>query len=256
MRPRDPHRFFQDRPFDEMALRPGAPIVEYRMRMCMKYVMLGALFTGALAVPSALESQTLEHPDGWKTRAERFVAMPPGFHVTTTASVLFYHPEARAEGEFTVTSAGFLFRGDSPNTYGLFIGGRHLEGDAAAWTSFEIGHDGNWVVRERRPADDIETGFHVVDLAGPAPGPVALPGDEMTARNALTIVAGPDYVEFRLNGETVTRLPRRELPVDGIVGFRVGSGLNLHLVSLSVTSGEETKDWAPARPDAPEGGGS
>lgn len=226
------------------------------MRPCVKYLWLGALLTGALGIPSALESQTLEQPEGWRTRAERFVAMPPGFNITTTPSVLFFHPEARAEGEFTVTSEGFLFRGDSPNTYGLFVGGRHLEGDAATWTSFEIGHDGTWVVRARRAADDLETGFHVVDLAGPTPGPVALPGDEMTAKNAISVVAAADHVEFRLNGETVVRLPRRELPVDGVVGFRVGSGLNLHLVSLSIASDGRTTEWAPARPDAAEEDGA
>lgn len=222
------------------------------MQVCTKF--RAAVATAVLvAIPSTGGAQALEQPEGWRTRAERFVAMPPGFHITTSPSVLFYHPEARASGTFTVESDGFLFQGDSPNSYGIFVGGARLDGDDATWTSFEIAHDGTWVVRTRATGED---GAAVVsEVAGPEAGPVALPGDEVTAKNALAVSADPESVAFRVNGETVLTLPRGDLPVDGVVGFRVGAGLNLHLTTLSVTAGGETTTWAPAREDAPGEGG-
>lgn len=222
------------------------------MQLCTKFST--ALAAAVLvAAPSGGGAQALEKPEGWQTRAERFVAMPPGFHITTSPSVLFYHPEAHAEGTFTVESEGYLFQGDSPNAYGIFLGGRNLDGDDATWTSFEIAHDGRWVVRNRAPD---ENGAAVVsEIAGPESGPVALPGDEVTAKNVLAVSADPESVAFRVNGETVLTIPRYDVPVDGIVGFRVGAGLNLHLTTLTVTAGGETTTWAPAREDAAEEGG-
>ncbi len=206
-----------------------------------------------LVTPTAARTQSLSQPDGWEVRAERFVAMPPGFHITTSPSVLLYHPEARAEGEFEVATDGFLFRGDSPNAYGLFVGGRDLADDEATWISFEIALDGTWVVR-RREFRGQEQGFAVVDVAGPEPGPIVVPGEEQTARTAIAVVAGSDRVEFRINDEVVTTLPRAELEVDGVTGFRVGAGLNLHLISFTVSSDGETTEWAPQPAKSPEEG--
>lgn len=205
--------------------------------------------------PPAARAQALSQPDGWEVRAERFVAMPPGFHITTSPSVLLYHPEARAGGEFEVVTDGFVFRGDSPHGYGVFVGGRDLVYDDAAWVSFEIALDGTWVVR-RREYRGQEQGFAVVDLAGPEPGPIVVPGEAQTARNAIAVVAGSDHVEFRINDETVATLPRAELDLDGVTGFRVGAGLNLHLTSFTVRSDGETTEWAPAPEESSEGGGA
>lgn len=129
--------------------------------------------------------------------------------------------------------------------YGVFVGGRDLDGDDASWTSFEVGLDGDWVVRTRRPADR-QRGFEIVDLAGPRPAPLVLPGDGGPAQNTLTIAAGADEVEFQVNGETMARLARADLSVDGVVGFRVGADLNLHLTTLTIARGDHLERWAPA----------
>lgn len=219
------------------------------MRIRTVFMTGCGLAAGLLAATSPAPAQTLSQPEGWQVRAERFVAMPPGFHITTSPSVLFYHPEARAEGEFEVRTDGFLFRGDSPNAYGLFVGGRDLADDDATWISFEIASDGTWVVR-RREFRGLEQGFAIVDLAGPEAGPIAPPGDEQAVRNVIAVAARPDEVEFRVNGETVATLPRVGLEVDGVTGFRVGAGLNLHLVSLTVASDGRTAEWAPAQAES------
>jgi hypothetical protein len=113
------------------------------------------------------------------------------------------------------------------------------------------------VVRERRSGED---GVHVVaDLVGPEPGPVAVPGEEATAKNLLAAVVGEESVVFRLNGETVATLPRADLAVEGVVGFRVGAGLNLHLTTLTIETDGKTEAWAPAatpQADDPGEGGA
>jgi len=209
----------------------------------------------AACPPGPAAGQALSQPEGWETRAERFVAMPPGFHITTSPAVLLYHPEARAAGNFRIESEGFLFPGDSPHSYGVFVGGRHLDGDDATWTSFEIGLDGTWVVRTRE-LRDRQRGFEVVELAGPAPGPILLPDGEDPAKNTLVVAAGVDAVEFLLNGEVVATLARAAIPVDGVAGFRVGAELNLHVVSLAIETEDGTTQWAPAPPEERERGGS
>lgn len=224
------------------------------MRLRTMCTMCWGLAIG-MALPGVVAGQALSQPEGWETRAERFVAMPPGFHITTSPSVLLYHPEARAGGTFRIESEAFLFPGDSPHRYGVFIGGRNLEADDAVWTSFEIGLDGSWVVRTRE-VRDRQRGFEVVELAGPTPGPVVLPEGENPARNALVVAVGPEQVEFRLNGETVAALPRDAMPVDGVAGFRVGSELNLHVLSLAVETESGTEQWAPAPAEQQEEGGS
>lgn len=209
------------------------------MTLRTRIVMLICLLAGSLMGPRLLTGQALSTPDGWRTSAARFVAMAPGFHITTSGSVLLYHPEARAWGEFTLESEGFLFSGESAETYGVFIGGSDLDSDDAVWTSMEIGHDGTWVIRQR--SDNT-----VEDLAGPRAGPVVLPEDG-PAKNVLEIRAGESSVAFILNESTVAELPREGLAVEGVTGFRVGADLNLHLTTFDITMGDSTRHLAPAR---------
>ena len=45
----------------------------------------------------------------------------------------------------------------------------------------------------------------------------------------------PADVVFSANGKEITKVLRSEVSPDGQVGFRVGSGVNLHTSQLSVT---------------------
>ena len=72
--------------------------------------------------PAPAIAQTLQAPDGWIARPERFVEMPPGFHITAGRGVILYHPAATARGEFRVESEGFLFDPlGADGTYGLIV---------------------------------------------------------------------------------------------------------------------------------------
>jgi hypothetical protein len=137
----------------------------------------------------------------------------------------------------------------------VFVGGDRLEADDAVWTSFEIGHDGTWVVRTREYRGGAQ-GAVIVDVAGPETGPVVLPtAEDPTGKNVLAVEAGAEGVRFLLNGETVVTLPRTGLSLDGVAGFRVGTGLNVHLTTLDLTSDSGTTHWAPAKESGETGGG-
>lgn len=223
------------------------------MRIRTKFMMSLLLVAGAVTLDATSgHAQTLSRPDGWRADVERFVAMPPGFHITTSGSSLLYHPEASAADEFVVESEGYLFSGDAPHSYGVFVGGAELGSDAATWTSFEISPDRTWTIFARSPNEEGRT--TVRTIAGPETAPVALPTrSEGPALNVLRVEAGAEDLVFQVNGETVASLPRSSLSLDGVVGFRVGSALNLHLTTLTITDGGKTTAWAPA-PEGEEGG--
>jgi hypothetical protein len=56
-----------------------------------------------------------------------------------------------------------------------------------------------------------------------------------TAKNSLSVPAKADSVHFLVNGQRVGAWARAGMQADGIVGFRVNHGLNLHFSKLDVS---------------------
>ena len=52
---------------------------------------------------------------------------------------------------------------------------------------------------------------------------------------AFVVRAEPDSVRFHVNGERIAAWPRSAMPLDGVTGFRIGEGVNLHITNLDVT---------------------
>ncbi len=57
---------------------------------------------------------------------------------------------------------------------------------------------------------------------------------EGAATNVVMIEVGDDQVDFRVNGEKVSSLPRAQLDCDGIVGLRVNHNLDIQVSELKV----------------------
>ena len=51
----------------------------------------------------------------------------------------------------------------------------------------------------------------------------------------LAVEAGAETVRFLVNDNEVARMPRSELDLDGLYGFRVNHALNLHISRLEMT---------------------
>lgn len=206
-------------------------------------VILPALLLAAS--PVSAQGDGLSWPEGWTHRFDRegselaelhFVAMPPGWHVTTGPAAILYHPDSVARGEFRVESESFLFDpGERREAYGIFFGGRDLEGEGIAYTYFLLRRTGEFLVKRRVGA---ETETVVPWTAHPA----ILAWEDReeggaTARNVLAVETGPETVRFLVNDQEVATVPRDAVDVEGVVGLRVNHALNLHVTGLTVTPG-------------------
>ncbi len=192
----------------------------------------------------ALAAQDFERPEDWQVRfdepgasedqLEMFVSMPPGWHVTSGPAAIYWDPEMEASGEYRIEMEVFLFEphGMMREAFGFFTGGLGLDGADIEYTYFLIRDGGEFIVKRREGAD----------------APTVLPwtgheailgwadrGDGTTAKNILAAEADADEVRFFVNDAQVAVLPRAEVAMDGIYGFRVNHMLNLHISRLEVT---------------------
>jgi len=212
-----------------------------RMEPPFKRITILALL--ALA-PARAPAQTLHAPEGWIARPERFVEMPPGFHITAGRGVILYNPAAMVRGEFRVESEGYLFDPQGADgTYGLIFGGRELDSDAQRYVSFEIGPDGNFSIRRQADYESTELvgGFHEAIHRWT--------GEDATVKNVLSVDAGATTVRFRINDDTVAEMARTAVDPDGVIGFRIESGLNIHVSTLDITTDAGKTEWAPKPPE-------
>ncbi len=204
----------------------------------MRTVML-LVSAAMLAAPATAQEQELKRPADWKVRFDRagipdtaiyFVSMPPGWHVTTGPAGILYNPATKAQGEFRLTSTIFLFDPGRRHreAYGILFGGRELDSPNQSYTYFLIRDTGDFLVKRRDGS-----GTKTVHQWSPSGAIMKHPGDA-NAKNILMIEAKADVVDFYINGEKVTRVPRGEIRVEGIVGLRVNHSLNLHVTDLVV----------------------
>lgn len=188
----------------------------------------------SLDAPARLVTEQAVPDSAW-----RFVAMPPGWHVTTGPGAFLYDPAHTADGVFTLTSTLYLFPDPSESGYGLFLGAESYDGERPLGLSFLLRRDGAaTVTRTDSTGTETVVPWTTVPAARPHTGGVV--------ENRLAVAAGPDRIAFRVNDDTVAVLPRTSYAVDGGFGFRVGSGVNLHAGSLDLT-----RHLAPPRRETP-----
>ncbi|HEX2445408.1 MAG TPA: hypothetical protein VHJ77_15795 [Vicinamibacterales bacterium] len=201
---------------------------------------LVVIFSSAAALAAvrgcAVRSQELKPPPGWKVQSDKptdkpayYVEMPPGWHMTTGAASILYDPAYVADGRFAIETEIFLFPGDSQDGYGLFTGGKELDGGAATYTAFLLRRDGSAGIAAR-------TGGQGRVVRDWVKHDAILPGDQKdSVKNVLRIVAEAADVTFEVNGKPVLTLPRGDLAIDGTFGFRAGDDINVHVSRLDLT---------------------
>lgn len=211
--------------------------------------------TLALGAPPAA-AQVAGMPAGWRaitdTPAEysaegidpnpgaryNFVNMAPGWHITTGPGTLLFNPGMPATGRFRVETELFFFPNPGDQPLGLFVGGAGLEGPLAniQWFGLLIRRDGHVAVAHARGGE-----LHALRPWGGvdsvSPHPVST-----SQRLILAVDAEADSVRFFVNRQRVAAFARAGLNPEGPFGFRVGQGLNLHVVRLDYTT-----KLAPAR---------
>ncbi len=189
---------------------------------------------------SGLVAQEQKRPVDWKVRFDRanakdadlsFVDMAPGWHITTGPAGILYNPANASEGEFRIKSKIFLFDPGRRHreAYGIFFGGQNLDGDGQAYSYFLIRDTGEFLIKVRKG------GTTETVVAWTATDALARhPGGDARVENSIAVECGSETVDFFINGEKVTSVPRRNLDVDGIVGLRVNHALNLHVAELTI----------------------
>lgn len=208
------------------------------MRACVSSAVLSVLLVSAAAGPSA--AQELERPEGWHVRFDHagaseadlptFVAMEPGWHVTSGPAGIYWHPERTASGTFRAEMEVFLFDPQGRReAFGLFLGGRDLDSAEQSYVYFLLRDGGQFIIKERRgsEAPTLHEWTRHEAIRGYADR-----GDDVSVGNVLAVEAGAEVVRFLVNGVEVATLPRARLQLDGIYGFRINHALDLHVARL------------------------
>lgn len=208
--------------------------------------MTGRIAVAVLVVSmSALTPAQLKTPSDWKWRLDggegrvvdtepkpgefHFVAMPPGWHMTSSVGGVLFHPGFATTNtqQFVLDAEIFLFPGESPEEFGVFVGGKDLSPSGTpSYLAFVARRDGQAaVLRQQGPP---LLGWTVTEGLAPHPGKDAV-------KNIFRIEALKAEVVFSANGKEVTRIARDRINLEGYFGFRVGKGMNLHASRLDLT---------------------
>jgi hypothetical protein len=173
-------------------------------------------------------------PTGWKARLDRadakmdnvhFMAMDGGYHAILGPAALFYRQADQARGAYTV-QARFNQRKapNHPEAYGLFVGGRALEGQAQEYLYFLVRGDGKYSVRHR-------AGSEVHTIRDWTAHPAVVRQDSAgKASNRVAVQVRPSGVAMMVNGTEVASFPRAQLNgmrTDGTYGLRVNHNLDV-----------------------------
>ncbi|GAB5410623.1 MAG: hypothetical protein BalsKO_29880 [Balneolaceae bacterium] len=204
-------------------------------------------FAQGMPDPKIPQGENLKVPEGWEVRLDQpmenliissepdsgdiyFVNMTPGWHVTTGPRAIFWHPENKAEGDYTVSTSIHLFdtKGRDREGFGLFFAGSDLKGDDQEYIYFLIRNTGDYLIKSRKGKD-------TKNLTQWIPSDAIVKyeaGSESTALNNLSVKVWANTIDFFINNERVLGMGR-EIKTDGLFGLRVNHAVNLHIEDLS-----------------------
>jgi len=214
------------------------------MKISASQLLTLTLLGTPLAAQTADSTRTVpgggELPAGWSARPDdkgnskdiKFVVMEPGYHLTLGPATILYRKEDRAQGPFhTLVTIHQMKRWEHPEGYGLFFGGRELEGPNQSYTYFLVRDDGTFNIKTRK-------GDKVAQVSeGWKPNSAIKKADANGATSNLLEIdakSDPKRVSFKVNGKEVYSQPARSENLKGIVGLRVNHNLDVHLEGFAV----------------------
>jgi hypothetical protein len=215
----------------------------------------------ALVVALTAAPMFAQAPAGWQVRADRstsatdpdgagdikFATIPGGFRANNPTAAIYWNPANTAKGNYTLRGTFKLLEPSGhTNFYGLFVGGRALEGMDQNYLYFTVAQDGSFLIRKR-------AGDRMPDPNAPARGrggrgpqavtenvarathdAVRKPGADGTSTNTLEIRVAGDTLNFVVNGTVVHTMPKGDLVTDGIYGIRVNHLLNVDITDFGL----------------------
>lgn len=179
-------------------------------------------------------------PAGWTVRTDdsapaenvKVVPMGQGIHVTLGPAIILYRSQHDGAGPFhTLATFTQTKKAAHPEGYGLFYGGKSLDGTGQSYTYFLIRQDGTYLVKRREGEKTTE-----ITKGWVPSGTVQKPDAKGSATNKLEIdnKRDPSKVVFLVNGEPVYTLDSMATDTKGAVGLRINHNLDLHVEGFDV----------------------
>ena len=183
-------------------------------------------------------------PNAYRFRLDSERSDPAEFRITeegeavriqTGPAGIVYHPadsvnsgNFRIDAVFTQYEAPLGYR----EAYGVFVGGRELDGPELEYTYFLVRPTGDFLVK-RRVGENTEV---IVDWTPhPAVVQVLAEGDE--PENHITIEASDGQINFIINGRLAHSMVVSEARPHGIAGLRANHRLDVRVTEWSVDGG-------------------
>lgn len=179
-------------------------------------------------------------PEGWSARADKdapltnvkLVPMGKGMHVTMGPAAILWRDADKVEGRFHTLATFTQTKAPAhPEGYGLFMGGKALNGEGQKYTYFLVRGDGTYLIKERNGTEtkNVTTGWVTHAAVNKA-------GEDGKATNKLEIdgKASGDKVTFSVNGQVVHEMDPSAAETNGIVGLRVNHNLDVHVEGFDI----------------------
>lgn len=158
----------------------------------------------------------------------KFETMGSGLHVTLGPAVILWQAKDEMTGPFHMVASFNQTKAPThAEAYGLFFGGKDLDGEGQSYTYFLIRKDGKFLVKTRTGAQTANVTQGWVEHA-------AVVKEDATGKqaNKLEITVGKDKVTFSVNGTEVHSMAAASAA--GVAGLRINHNLDLHISGYGV----------------------
>ena len=238
-------------PYDPTSQLPLSP-----WSYLMRHILVAGFLVSAL-VPATVFAQGGSDPDknvkdggvlvkGWTGRTDKstqelssakFAPMGGGFHVTSGPPAIYWSPENKASGSYTVKASFTQTKAPAhPEAYGVFMGGTKLDTDGQNYLYCVVFGNGMYSVKHRygsevhtlveRKASDA---INKADASG-------------KATNEVGFTVTDDKVSCVINGTAVESFDKSDVlgdgkleSTDGMYGIRVNHNLDVHVAGFAMT---------------------
>jgi len=183
---------------------------------------------GGTGVPNGYIGRT-DRPDQQLSGA-KYAVSGGGWDVTTGPAHILYRAADSASGAYTVTTTiDQLAAPAHPEAYGLFVGGKNLDGTGQQYLYFLARGTGEIMAKVR----DGDKTRNVLAWQKHAAAPVANASGQGSYRLGIQVAA--DSVRFIVNGQRAAAVATAGLPTSGIYGLRINHNLHVRATPATVT---------------------
>ncbi len=148
--------------------------------------------------------------------------------MTTTNAGFWWDTTMVEKKAFSVILEANMLPGSTPNGFGVFVGGRDLEGNRPSYVFYQIRGDGEFNVEIR------DNGVLSSRLPWTPHRSIALKlGDEAMVYK-MRLDVHPLRLDFVVNDVIVRTLFRATVRAEGLVGLRLDAGLDMDVTDFKV----------------------